>query len=71
MRRGAAAVEAGSGEGANSHEPHETNLVDALANILHWVDCQNLALDGDEQMDFDNALRIARNHHSEERAGEV
>lgn len=57
---GANAVRAGSPDYAEND--HETNLVDALANILHWADCYNV--------EVDDALRIARMHHETERAEE-
>jgi hypothetical protein len=71
VQRGAAAVEAGSGEFADSAEPPEQNLSDTLTNLMHWADYLNANLaHGEEPVSFENALRIATNHHSEERAGE-
>jgi hypothetical protein len=68
LNRGVAAVEAGSGEYADSVEPPEQNLVDTLANLMHWADwhtANGLAID------FEDAIRKATNHYEAERDGEL
>ena len=41
-------------------EDYESGLIDALTNLQHFARRYNI--------DFDNALRIARNHHDHEKA---
>jgi hypothetical protein len=56
-RRRVAAGRRASEYGSESDEPRE-ELIDTLANLMHYA--------GTDGLDFDDALRVARDHHANE-----
>jgi hypothetical protein len=71
ITRGASAADAGA-----DHDEPQSMLIDTLTNLMHWAAFTNnnptvdAEWENPQVVDFDEALRIARDHFDAEQAGE-
>ncbi len=59
-----------TGQSEDSQTDPETVLGDLLADLMHWCDAQKASGSLEESLDFESALKRARNHYKEERVEE-
>ncbi|MGB6384788.1 MAG: hypothetical protein WBD25_15360 [Terriglobales bacterium] len=55
-----------TGQSHDVHVDPETVLGDLLAGLMHWCDVQKSSERRIESIDFESALKRARNHYDEE-----
>jgi hypothetical protein len=55
-----------TGQSADVEVDPETVLGDLLAGLMHWCDVQKIRAGLEEPIEFESALRRARNHYREE-----
>jgi hypothetical protein len=55
-----------TGQGADVEVDPETVLGDLLAGLMHWCDVQKTRARLEEPIEFESALKRARNHYGEE-----
>lgn len=59
-----------TGQSGDVEVDPETVLGDLLAGLMHWCDVQKTNRGLEESIDFESALKRARNHYEEECADE-